>query len=81
MLADHFADPLEWIPEGLAHADGVLDDFDNSGVPILAVAIIKYTVAAHHQVVGIPIGESCRNIYLFAASAALAFTIRQVCTA
>ncbi|MBK9663807.1 MAG: hypothetical protein IPO71_12875 [Nitrosomonas sp.] len=29
----------------LAHADGVLDSFDNSSVPILAVAIIKYTVA------------------------------------
>src|SRR5690606_37411560 len=44
-------------PKSLAEADWVVDDLGNRGVPIPALPIVEYSVAADHQVIRIPGGE------------------------
>ena len=49
-------------PERLANANRVIDDFGDRGIPIAAFPIVKNTVSADHQVIGISTGERGDNL-------------------
>ena len=65
LLLDHAHEAFIGRPEGLADADGVLDDAGDGGVPVVTLVVDEHAIAPDHQIVGIAARDGRDDAALF----------------
>ena len=78
LLADHLADAFIGIPKRLPNADRMLDNLDNTCIPVITAPVEKHPITANHQIISVTVGHSGGDGHFFLTTAPPTLAIRQI---